>query len=120
MGHTMGALNWKTPPNAAVGQVISGMETTHFEFMGRQASLALFFDGYGAITLLVLLLMIALLWLLSNQTENPLTARLLTLLTLFLLLMAVAEYLYFFPLAAVLTFLAGICGLAASMRIRKN
>lgn len=119
-GHTMGALTWKTPPNSAVGQVIRGMENNQFDFMGRRASLALFFDGYGAITLLVLLLMSAMLWLLSNQTENPLASRVLNLLIIFLLLTAVAEYIYFFLLAAAFTFLAGLGTLVARVRINKN
>jgi hypothetical protein len=120
IGHTMGALTWKTPPSAAVGAVISGMENNHFNFMGRQASLALFFDGYGAITLLVLLLMVALLWLLSNQAQNPLASPVLVALSVFLLLMAVAEYICFFPLAAVVTFLAGVCAVYARVRISQN
>lgn len=112
-GHTMGALTWKEAPNEAVGKVISGMQAEPFDFMGRSVTLASFFDGYGMIMIPVLLLTSALLWLISGESGNRLAVGIATLLTVFLLLMAVLEYIYFFPFAATITLLAGICALFA-------
>jgi fucose 4-O-acetylase-like acetyltransferase len=109
MGHTLGALTWKIAPNPAVGLVIKGMETNHFDFMGRSATLASFYDGFGFTMILVLLFISILLWLLSAETGTSLSARLVPMLAVFLLLMGVIEYIYFFPFAAAFTFIAGLC-----------
>ncbi|WP_448699548.1 hypothetical protein ACFGVR_21170 [Mucilaginibacter sp. AW1-3] len=105
IGHTFGALTWKEAPNAAVGQVITAMQSVHFPFMGRQVSFGLFFEGYGISMIFVLLLITILLWLLSN---NPQPAFIVVL-AIFLLLLGVTEYIYFFPFAAAFTLLSGIC-----------
>jgi hypothetical protein len=113
MGHTMGALSWKTAPNPAIGLVIKGMETNHFEFMGRQVTLASFYDGYGFTMVFVFLFISILLWLLSADAGNSLSARLLPVLAVLLLLMGIIEYIYFFPFAAAFSFIAGLCTLAS-------
>src|SRR5258708_39676052 len=100
IGHTFGALSWKNAPNDTIGRVITSMQTNHFEFMGRSVTLASFYEGYGFLMILVLLLISWLLWLLSGETGSRLSARMLPLLAGFLLLMAIAEYIYFFPFAA--------------------
>jgi len=112
-GHTMGALTWNEAPNAEVAQVVKGMETVHFEFMGRQATLGLFFNGYGFINIGVLSLISALLWLLSGDSQNKLFGGITVLLGVFLLAMGVLEYIYFFAFAAAFSVLAGLCTLAA-------
>ena len=66
IGHSFGALNWKNAPDTAVGNLINSMQTTHFEFMGRSATLAGFYEGYGLTMIFVLLLISVVLWLLSN------------------------------------------------------
>jgi hypothetical protein len=105
VGHTMGALSWKKAPNTAVAQVINGMQNQHFDFMGRSASLADFYNGYGISMIFVLLLVSVLLWLLA---ANPVKNMLVTL-GLFLLALAVCEYVYFFPFAAAFSLTAAIC-----------
>ncbi|MGZ3874915.1 MAG: LIC_13387 family protein [Mucilaginibacter sp.] len=111
IGHTMGAFGWKDAPDAAIKQVIDGMERNHFNFMGRSASLANFYAGYGYTMIGVLLLISLVLWLLSNDTASRLSRQLRFILALFLLCMSVLEYIYFFPLAAGFSLLAGICAL---------
>ena len=112
IGHTMGALSWKTAPNAAVAKVITGMQSQHFEFMGRTASLGDFYSGYGISMIFVLLLVSILLWMLSaSPVKNMLVA-----LGLFLLVLAVCEYIYFFPMAAAFSLIAAICVGLARMR----
>lgn len=109
IGHTIGVLTWKKAPNSAIAQVIAAMQDNRFDFMGRSSSLAGFYEGYGVSMLIVLLFVSLLLWLLS---ASP-TRSLLILTGLFLIGLAVAEYIYFFPLAAALTLLAGLCTLLA-------
>ena len=113
MGHTLGAFSWKTAPNPTVGLVIKGMETNHFDFMGRSVTLASFFDGYGFTMLLMLLFISILLWLLSANSENSLSARLLPVFAVFLLSMGIIEYVYFFPFAAAFSVAAGLFTLAS-------
>jgi hypothetical protein len=120
MGHTMGALSWKEAPNAAVASVIKGMETSHFEFMGRSVTLASFFDGYGFTMIFVLLFISILLWLLSADSRNSLSARLVPLVAVLLLLMGIIEYIYFFPFAAAFSLIAGLCTLASLFTGKAN
>jgi len=120
IGHTIGALTWDQPPTPATGLVIKGMQAAHFTFMGRYTAIASFYEGYGIIMIFVLLLISLVLWLLSGETGNALTARLLMPLAVFLLLLAVAEFIYFFPLPAGLSFLACIAVLLARISMRKQ
>lgn len=113
MGHALGALSWTTAPNAAVTLVIKGMETIHFDFMGRSVTLASFYNGYGFIMILVLLFISILLWLLAADTGNSLSTRLLPVVSVLLLAMGVLEYIYFFPFAAAFSLIAGLCTLAS-------
>ncbi|HTR31190.1 MAG TPA: hypothetical protein VMH27_18090 [Puia sp.] len=105
IGHTMGALGSGMPDNPRVGAVLTGMRTEHFDFMGRSATLAQFFDGYGIILIFVLLFVSVQLWMLGGRPVK----RMLIGMGLFLSVMAVCEYIYFFPMAAVFTLLAAVC-----------
>ena len=109
LGHTMGVLTWKQAPNARVAGVIAGMLNEHFDFMSRSVSVGMFFEGYGISMIFVLLLLTVLLWQLANApVKNTLSVM-----AIFLLALAVTEYIYFFPLAGTMTLVAGACtGLA--------
>jgi len=105
IGHTFGALTWQQTSNARVADVIAGMNREQFLFKGRLTSLASFFNGYGIIMIFVLLLISIQLWMLSgNPVKNQRIAM-----GLFLLALAVSEYIYFFPMAALFTLAASIC-----------
>jgi hypothetical protein len=120
VGHTFGALSWKNAPNAAVAAVIAGMEREHFNFMGRSSTIAGFYEGYGFINIFVLLLLSVLLWLLSGQAENPAARSISAVLGIFLVIMAACEYIYFFPLAAIMSLIAGVCVLLARGKFAAN
>jgi hypothetical protein len=120
IGHTIGAITWKDAPNPAVGLVVSGMQSQHFDFMGRSVTLAGFFEGYGFILIGVLLLISVFLWMFSSQSTNPLTKSLLTVLAAFLLVMGVIEYIYFFAFAAAFSFLAGLCSVVALVVMKRG
>src|ERR1700748_1341873 len=109
IGHSFGALNWKNAPDAAVGRLISSMETTHFAFMGRSATLAGFYEGYSLTMIFVLLLVSVVLWLLSTALTEELSVRLLPLFTGFLFFLGIVESIYFFPFAASFSLLAAVC-----------
>lgn len=115
-GHTIGALTWDTPPNVAVGQVITGMKQEHFDFMGRSSTLADFYNGYGMMFIFVLLMITWLLWLLSTSADR----RLLLPVTIYLFVQAVLEYMYFFPMAAIISLLAAITSALALYRLSKD
>lgn len=119
IGHTIGALTWDQPATPATGLVIKGMQAAHFTFMGRYTTIASFYEGYGFIMIFVLLLVSLILWLLSGDTGNALTARLLIPLAVFLLLLAVAEFIYFFPFAAGISLLACTAITTARISMRK-
>ena len=91
IGHTIGALSWKDAPNPSVGQVLTAMQKNHFVFMGRDTTLASFYEGYGYTMILALLLISMMLWFLAAESNNPLLAKLLPLSTIFLLLMGVID-----------------------------
>jgi len=109
LGHTVGAMTWKNAPNAAVKQVVDGMLGNHFDFGGKSVTIGDFYAGYGYSMIGVLLLVSILLWLLSAEPNK----RFILALGLFLLFLAIVEFIYFFPLPAVLSLLAGAATLIA-------
>jgi len=116
IGHSIGALTSSEPPNPRVGLVIKGMETEHFNFMGRTTTISQFYNGYGIITIFVLLLISVQLWLLATIQNKIMVLTL----AIYLLLTACCEYIYFFPFAALFTLLAGIATLFAYYKIKVN
>jgi hypothetical protein len=116
IGHSMGAFTWKQAPNPAVGRVIAGMEQEHFDFVGKSVTLASFFTGYGFINIFILLLLICLLWLLSTSSDR----RLLWPITFYLFAQAILEFVYFFPLPAIMSLVAAILSALALYYFRKS
>jgi len=116
IGHTMGTLGFGQPKNPRVAAVLDGMRSEHFDFMGRSATLAQFFDGYGVSLIFVLLFVSVQLWLLS---ANP-AKQMLVGMGLFLTVTAVCEYIYFFPMAALFTLLSAVCVWVALFRLRHS
>ena len=112
LGHTMGALTWNDAPNQAVKQVIDGMQSNQFDFMGRSSTLANFYAGYGYIMIGVLLFITILLWQLSATPVSKIALSL----GVLLLCMGVLEYIYFFPLAAAFSILSGLATIFAASR----
>lgn len=77
--------------------------------MGTSATIGGFYTGYGYITIGILLLLSILLWLLPAVPN----LRFMLVLGLFLLFLAIIEFIYFFPFAAAFSLLAGIFTLSA-------
>lgn len=115
VGHTFGALGWAKPPNPKVGMIITGMQREHFDFMGRSATLAQFYNGYGISMIVILLFVAVQLWLLSKR---PAKAMLL-LMGIFLIALVICEYVYFFPFAALFTAVAALCTWISFLKYEK-
>jgi len=118
-GHTMGALTWKQAPTPELGQVIATMQNHHFSFMGRSVSIAGFYEGYGMSMIFVLLMVSILLWLLSGDGGSKMGVSMMVVLSVFLLLLSVIEYIYFFAFAAAFSFLSAVLTGMAVFRVRK-
>jgi hypothetical protein len=116
LGHTLGAMTWKDAPNAAIKQVVDGMINNRFVFFGRSASIGDFYAGYGYGMIGVLLMVSILLWLLSTELNR----RMVLVMGLFLLFLAVIEFIYFFPLPAVLSLVAGVATLLAYAKTKSQ
>lgn len=110
VGHTFGVFGSK-PATPAVARILQDMNQNHFAFMGRSASLGIFFEGYGVVLILVLLFSSIVLWWLGPQTDSELGSRLLLLSFLYLTALAFLEIIYRFP--AFLTIPAAACLLIA-------
>jgi hypothetical protein len=113
--HTVGHANWRNAPEEVNRRAIDAMTTNRFPFMGRETSYANFYDGYGYGGTLTLLLVMVLLWMISAN-QSALTKQLSLATGIFLVAWAIMEYVYFFPLAAGFTIVAGVLTLIASAK----
>jgi len=113
VGHSFGVFGSKAP-NPTIARIEQDMAQNFFPFMGRAASLGIFFQGYGVIIILVLLFTSVVIWWLANQTESELGSKLLLLSFLYLSVLAFMEVVYRFPFF--LTVPAAICLLIALLK----
>jgi len=122
LGHTFGHLTWKDSPDPARQEVIKQMTGNKLPFMGATRSMAEYYNGYGYIATIAMLLIIFLLWSISNATGNksPLISKLLWAATGFLFLLGIDELIYFFPFAAAFSLLSGLLTLLATVQLSKN
>jgi len=115
-GHTVGVFTWDQAPNSRIAAVIAGMKTEHFDFQGRSVTLAAFFTGYGISMIFVLSFLIVQLWQLSVKPVK----NLLLLTALLLTALAISEWIWFFALPAVLSFIAAVCICRAALLVSKS
>jgi peptidoglycan biosynthesis protein MviN/MurJ (putative lipid II flippase) len=118
IGHSFGALGFGAPTNPRVTAVISGMQREHFDFMGRSATLAQFFDGYGISMIFILLFVSVQLWLLAKNPDKTM----MVVMGVFLAVLVVCEYTYFFPMAALFSAFACILSSLSTYKLyyKKN
>ncbi len=113
--HTVGHLQWKNVTSPAYGEVVKQMTEPKFPFMGAVHSIGDYYDGYGYLITLVLILIGALLWALGDLAVKypPVGLKLLIPLTIFIILLFFDTIIFFFPFAAVFSGLSGIlCSVA--------
>lgn len=109
VGHTIGHLGWDNETGPFFG-VIKQMKSHSAEFMGATKSMADFFEGYSLILIGLLTTTIILLWILSNNTlsNTKLVKQLLLIIAFAFMVLGITEWVYFFPLAAIISFCAAL------------
>jgi hypothetical protein len=110
--HTMGHMNWKNPTDPVLRGVVGEMISHPIPFMGVVQSYGQYFEGYGYACSVALLLMGIIFWIVSApaRQNDALVKRIVFVTSCALLAWAVVEQIYFFPLAAIITFLAAAGG----------
>jgi hypothetical protein len=113
-GHLMGHLGWDKPKDPKMQEVVNTMKGYESQFMGATKSMADYFTGYSTMLFFVFGTNILVLWFASGfiETNRSIAAKVLYPFALCNLSFAVIEYIYFFPFAAAISFLAGMCTLA--------
>ena len=111
VGHTFGQLGWKKDPDPAKHDVIKQMTGPRFPFMGVSRNMGDYFDGYGYAATISMLLIVFILWFTSGQVASGavFARQIILTMSVCLLFLAVNEFLFFFPAAAITTLLACIC-----------
>lgn len=98
-GHTAGVATWQKPGGDIPARVVRIMQSEQFSFMGRDGStMAGFYSGFGYCGTILLLFIAALLWTLSGWKDRS-ANRILWLTGFAILLLAVDEIVWFFPMA---------------------
>ena len=122
IGHSFGTLSWKKTNDPVKQEVIRQMTDHQFSFMGANRSMGDIVDGYGFATFLSLFLIMAILWVSSNNTTAypGLIRSFLILLSVLLFLWGIIELVYFFSLAAVLTLVTMVLTVIAIFQLNKK
>jgi len=108
LGHAVGHMGWDKPEDPKMQEVVHSMKSYSSPFMGATKSMADYFQGYSLIMFGVYGMAIAILILLYSRWEESLGAKgLLLPMGLAFVYFGVVEYLYFFPLAAMISLLSG-------------
>ena len=118
LGHTMGHLTWDKPEDPKMAHVVDTMKGYKADFMGVAKSMADYHVGYSYIVFGLYIMSIAMLWFASGfvNENRAIAQKMLYPLGLAYIFFGVAEYIYFFPLAAITSLLAGVCVIAAVAR----
>lgn len=120
LGHTMGHLSWddETGP---LFSVVKEMKSHSAEFMGATKSLADYYNGYSLMIFGLFGMTILVLWILSNHstTNQKLVRQILYPVGIAYLFFGIAEYLYFFPFAAIISILAGVSAILATLKLKQ-
>jgi hypothetical protein len=121
IGHTIGASTWRNAPEPEKQEVIKLMCDKKFPFMGKERSMGEYFDGYGFACTLAMLLIVIILWLVSNaETENTkLQKKIVLAVSIILLFWGIDELLFFFPFAASFSLISSALGFYAFFRLSK-
>jgi hypothetical protein len=114
VGHSFGVLGSRKAPNPTIGRILHDMNTNFFPFMGRSASLGIFFQGYGMVLIFDLLFTSLVLWWLAAKTETELGQKLLFASCIYLSALSLMEVVYKFPFF--LTIPSALCLLIALVK----
>lgn len=115
LGHGVGHATWKSPEDLHLQEVVKAMIQHKAPFMGAERSMADYYDGFSLILFGVYAMSIAILWSVSGfvNTHGNIASKILWPLGLVYTGFGIIEFLYFFPFAAAMSFLAGVLILVA-------
>ena len=110
IGHAVGHTAWDKPADPKMMEVVTAMKNYEGEFMGAVHSMADYYKGYSILIFGLYGMSISLLWLASGFIqEHPVIAdKILYPVGIAYLFFAIVEFMYFFPFAASVSFLAGV------------
>jgi hypothetical protein len=118
IGHTVGFSNWQSPNGKVPVEVVRTMQDTHFLVRGKDTTMAASFSGSGYMVSIFLLLLVSILWTISNRTgKDASTIALLT--GIALALLVVVEFLFFFPMVAMLSLTAATLVFISLFKLNK-
>jgi hypothetical protein len=119
IGHSFGQNGWKSATDPVLKEVGRQMMGPKFPFMGVSRSMGDYFDGYGYMASVSLVLFVVLLWLASRATNlaNDFLIKMVLTLALGLLAISVLEFIYFFPFAGSITLLASVLAFTSCYKI---
>lgn len=119
LGHAGGHMGWDKPKDPKMMEVVTAMKGYSAEFMGATKSMADYFHGYSLFLFGLYAMSIALLWVLSGYAaQHPkLVKQLIYPIGLAYLLFGIIEFIYFFPFAAIISLLAGLSAIFATLKL---
>jgi hypothetical protein len=110
LGHLMGTFAWKKSTEPVKEEVVRQMTVNKFPFMGADRSMANSMDGFCWAVSIALLFFALVLWLIAEEKPFPsnLSKKILTTISICLFCWSIDEFIFFFPLAALMSLFAAI------------
>ncbi len=118
LGHAAGHLGWDHPEDGKMQAVVNTMKSYSANFMGATKSMADYYNGYSLMTFGLFGLTIFILWFASGfiETHRAIARKVLLPLGVVYLYFGITEFIYFFPFAASMSFLAGLLTMFAALQ----
>jgi|GEM_PF-2091460 len=116
-GHAAGHFQWDDVRNPEFGSVVKVMKSHQGQFMGATRTMADYYHGYSLILFVLFGISIGILWLCATAQQTLLVKRLLAILSAGYLILAVIEWIYFFPFASLVSLLTALLLLTASRKV---
>lgn len=116
IGHTFGHFSWETPIDDKLNEIIESMKSYKTNFMGAARSMADYYQGYSLMFIGWYAMSVVMLWILSNnvQYHKSVVSALSLTIGVFYLFFGIAEWIYFFPFASIISLIAGATLLLAA------
>jgi hypothetical protein len=121
LGHAVGHATWDKPEDPKMLDVVTAMKSYEAEFMGSVKSMADYYNGYSLLIFGVYAMSLVLLWITSGfvQEQTVIAKKILYPVGITLLFFGIVEFLFFFPFAASMSFLAGILAISSVTVLKK-
>jgi len=121
LGHAVGHATWDKPEDPKMLDVVTAMKSYEAEFMGAVKSMADYYNGYSLLIFGVYAMSLALLWITSGFVEEQtvVAKKILYPVGITLLFFGIVEFMFFFPFAASMSFLAGILAISSVTVLKK-